>query len=109
MCRRSIGRWWRSITRLWHVERRRRSDSRVRTVLAMQRLSTKFAAEHALCFTRDRGGRALQLLLFFRERLGLAFAPLGNLGEFEAAGVRYRDTGAGFLTTTYDRFRDSAG
>jgi hypothetical protein len=51
----------------------------------------------------------VQLLLFFREQLGLAFAPLDELSEFEAAGVRYRDRGAGFMTSTYDRLTDAAG
>ena len=51
----------------------------------------------------------MQLLLFFGEQLGLAFAPLAELSEFDAAGVRYRDRGAGFLTSTYDRLTDAAG
>ena len=49
------------------------------------------------------------LILFFRERLGLAFAPLTEVAEFLAEGVRYRDTGAGFLTSHYDRLTDATG
>ena len=49
------------------------------------------------------------LVLFFRERLALAFAPTDELAEFQAGGMRYRDTGAGFLTSHYDRLTDPAG
>jgi hypothetical protein len=49
------------------------------------------------------------LVLFFQERLALAYAPNYELAEFQASGVRYRDTGAGSLTSHYDRLIDLAG
>jgi hypothetical protein len=59
--------------------------------------------------TRLQDGTAVFLLLFFRERLGLAFAPERELSDFRAGGTRYRDTGAGFMTSHYDRLTDAAG
>jgi hypothetical protein len=47
--------------------------------------------------------------MFFGERLGLAFAPPCELAEFRAGGTCYRDTGAGFMTSHYDRLTDSVG
>ena len=49
----------------------------------------------------------MSLILFFGDRLGLAFAPDHDLASFSADGVRYENTGAGGITSLYDRLIDA--
>lgn len=46
------------------------------------------------------------LILFFGERLGLAFGPDREIASFVADGVRYENAGGGYLTSHYDRLVD---
>jgi hypothetical protein len=48
----------------------------------------------------------MALILFFGERLGLAFGPDREIASFVADGVRYENAGGGYLTSHYDRLVD---
>ena len=51
----------------------------------------------------------MALILFFGDRLGLAFAPDFELASFSADGVRYEHTEAGSFPSLYDRLVDATG
>ena len=51
----------------------------------------------------------MALILFFGDRLGLAFAPDYDLASFSADGVRYEHTGAASFPSLYDRLVDANG
>ena len=51
----------------------------------------------------------MSLILLFGDRLGLAFAPDYDIARFSADGVRYENTGAGGITSLYDRLIGADG
>jgi hypothetical protein len=54
-------------------------------------------------------GRVHLAIFFAEHRPGLALLPPHKLASFRAADVRYRDSGAGYFTSLYDRLLDGHG